>query len=623
MKKADTKLQILLILLSVMAVLSSFIGGYIYYSSLTRYSLEQVHKDAAEQLKDIGNDIDSYLNWSLFSVKSLAGLKELNQSLLNGDANILETNAVLKQFRNDLKVSVCYLMDRSGKTIASSNVDAVKSFVGKNYGFRPYFIQAMEGKPGLYMGVGVTSKQRGIYYSHPVYARGEETPLGVAVIKAPIEPIEKNLQDSIGIVLLTGPNGVVFASSRSDLLYHLLWKTSSKTIDELAATKQFGGGPWIWTGMERLDQNNAMDGKGNKFRIHQRELANYPGWHLISLHGHKGVVQKIYTPLRRSVGAGILILCLGFGLIVFFLFTKAKAGIIQGKKVEEKLRESEKRFKILHNASFGGITIHEKGIILDCNHGLCDLTGYSTEELIGMDGLQLIAPEWRKSVMEKILNEFEHPYEVKGLRKDNTQFDARIQAKNIPYHGRIVRVTEFRDITERKLAEKEKTNAQKIAWEQDQLALVGQVAGKIAHDFNNILGIIMGNAELSLHCCNDPEAKETLELIFEQTLRGKNLTRNLVAFAKSQEPKQELFYLRDKIEFIINLLRKDLAGIEVIIENEQGLPELLADSGMIEHALVNLFQNSIHALGRVEVPKIIVRTYCIENFICFEIEDNG
>ncbi|MCP4673500.1 MAG: transcriptional regulator, partial [Desulfobacula sp.] len=194
MKKADTKLQILLILLSVMAVLSSFIGGYLYYTSLTRYSLEQVHKDAAEQLKGIGNDIDSYLNWSLFSVKSLAGLKELNQSLLNGDANIPETNAVLKQFRNDLKVSVCYLMDRSGKTIASSNVDAANSFVGKNYGFRPYFIQAMEGKPGLYMGVGVTSKQRGIYYSHPVYAKGEETPSGVAVIKAPIEPIEKNFQ---------------------------------------------------------------------------------------------------------------------------------------------------------------------------------------------------------------------------------------------------------------------------------------------------------------------------------------------------------------------------------------------------------------------------------------------
>ncbi len=86
MKKADTKFQILLILLSVMAVLSS-------------------------------------LNCSLLSVKSLAGLKELNQSLLNGDANTLETNAVLKQFRNDLKVNLCSLMDRSGKTISSSNLE--------------------------------------------------------------------------------------------------------------------------------------------------------------------------------------------------------------------------------------------------------------------------------------------------------------------------------------------------------------------------------------------------------------------------------------------------------------------------------------------------------------------
>jgi len=51
--------------------------------------------------------------------------------------------------------------------------------------------------------------------------------------------------------------------------------------------------------------------------------------------------------------------------------------------------------------------------------------------------------------------------------------------------------------------------------------LVGQVAGKMAHDFNNILGIIMGNTELSLMDCKDEATKKTLELIFDQTIRGK------------------------------------------------------------------------------------------------------
>ncbi|WP_300458384.1 DUF3365 domain-containing protein [Desulfobacula sp.] len=302
---------------------------------------------------------------------------------------------------------------------------------------------------------------------------------------------------------------------------------------------------------------------------------------------------------------------------------KLLQGINERKMIENALRESENRFKALHYASFGGISIHDKGIILDCNQGLSDMTGFSIEELIGMDGLMLIAPEWREPVMEKIRSGFERPYEVEGLRKDNTRYYMRIQAKNIPYHGRAVRVTEFRDITESRRAEKEKLDAQKIAGEQKQLALVGQVAGKMAHDFNNILSIVMGNAELSLMECKDAETKKTLELIFQQTLRGKNLTRNLVAFAKSQEPKQEFFKISDKIDFVINLMKKDMAGIELIKEEEQSMPYLLADPGMIEHALVNLFQNSIHALGKVGTPKIMVRTYYIEEKICVEIEDNG
>ncbi len=67
-------------------------------------------------LQITGNDIDSYLTWSILSVKSLAGLKEIKQSILDGDANTLdETNTILDRFRDDFKVSVCYLMNSSGK----------------------------------------------------------------------------------------------------------------------------------------------------------------------------------------------------------------------------------------------------------------------------------------------------------------------------------------------------------------------------------------------------------------------------------------------------------------------------------------------------------------------------
>jgi len=100
-----------------------------------------------------------------------------------------------------------------------------------------------------------------------------------------------------------------------------------------------------------------------------------------------------------------------------------------GKDISERMRsaealaESETRFKALHNASFGGITIHDKGIILDCNQGLSVLTGYSSKELIGMDGMHLIAEKSREFVKDKILNGYEKPYEAIGLRKNGEEYE--------------------------------------------------------------------------------------------------------------------------------------------------------------------------------------------------------
>ncbi|MBU1355560.1 MAG: transporter substrate-binding domain-containing protein [Candidatus Edwardsbacteria bacterium] len=123
------------------------------------------------------------------------------------------------------------------------------------------------------------------------------------------------------------------------------------------------------------------------------------------------------------------------------------------KQTEQELRESEERFRALHNASFGGIAIHDKGKILECNQGLSEITGYSMEELIGMDGMLLINKDSRDLVMENILAGYEKPYEALGLRKNGETYPIRLEARNIPYKGKSVRTVEFRDITERNRAE--------------------------------------------------------------------------------------------------------------------------------------------------------------------------
>lgn len=117
---------------------------------------------------------------------------------------------------------------------------------------------------------------------------------------------------------------------------------------------------------------------------------------------------------------------------------------------ETALHESEERFKALHDASFGGIAIHDNGTIKDCNQGLADLTGYSFKELIGMNGLLLVAPEYRELVAQAVRSGLDHRYDAEGLRKDGSRYHLSIRGKSIPYRGHVLRVSELRDITERK-----------------------------------------------------------------------------------------------------------------------------------------------------------------------------
>lgn len=123
------------------------------------------------------------------------------------------------------------------------------------------------------------------------------------------------------------------------------------------------------------------------------------------------------------------------------------------KEIQKAFAQSKERFKALHNASFGGIALHDKGLILECNEGLSKLFGYSEDELIGMDGMLLIAKKYRNAVMQHILEGYEKPYEAYGRHKDGREFPVRLEGREIPYKDKRIRVVEFRDISEDKKAQ--------------------------------------------------------------------------------------------------------------------------------------------------------------------------
>jgi len=213
------------------------------------------------------------------------------------------------------------------------------------------------------------------------------------------------------------------------------------------------------------------------------------------------------------------------------------------------LKESERRFKVLHDASFGGIAIHDKGRILDCNQGLSDLTGYSLDELIGMDGLLLIASEHRDFVMNKILTGLEIPYESYGIRKNNEIFPVRIEARNVPYQGKEVRVTEFRDITDIKEAQNQLLETLK----HQKLILDSTSSGLYMIDNNDLCIYVNENTVKLLGYESEEEilGKKMHELIHHSYEDGS-------------------FYPADKCKLLSKIKLKSLSGEEDIIWRKDG-----------------------------------------------------
>lgn len=312
--------------------------------------------------------------------------------------------------------------------------------------------------------------------------------------------------------------------------------------------------------------------------------------------------------------------------------------IMERKQTEQRLRDSEERFKALHNASFGGIGIHDKGVILDCNQGLAEMTGYSLEELIGMNGMLLIAEKSRDYVMEKILSGYEKPYEAFGLRKNGTEFPMRLEARNIPYKGKTVRTVEFRDLTEVKRAEEERKKLEAQLAQAQKMESVGRLAGGVAHDYNNMISVILGYTELALGKVDPSDALHAnLTEIHKAAKRSSDITRQLLAFARKQTIAPKVYDLNKIVEHMFKMLRH-LIGEDIHLDwiPRSGLWSVKIDPTQMEQVLANLCVNArdaITGVGEITIETRMVtvdKAFCADHpglnpgqFVLLTVSDNG
>lgn len=127
--------------------------------------------------------------------------------------------------------------------------------------------------------------------------------------------------------------------------------------------------------------------------------------------------------------------------------------ITEHKQTEAALRESEQRFRMLSEATFEGIFIHDQGVIVDVNSALAEMMSYQPEELIGRTTAEFVKDEFRDAVRANAQTGFSATIELVVIRKDGTTFQAEIRSRSVFYRGHDMRIVAVRDITDRKRIE--------------------------------------------------------------------------------------------------------------------------------------------------------------------------
>ena len=240
------------------------------------------------------------------------------------------------------------------------------------------------------------------------------------------------------------------------------------------------------------------------------------------------------------------------------------------------------------------IVDHASWRILAANEAAIEQYGYTREEFVGMPVLEVRPPEGRADA-HRVMSELPHGFwktsGVQHIRKDGSVFSADVWSRDTVVDGRPVRIATIHEVTERLQIQQELQQAQKME-------VVGQLAGGVAHDFNNALTTIIGGLNLLLDDLrDDPDTRTDLESILSAANRLARLTRHLLAFSRKQIMRVEVHPLGEMVERSAALLDRILEGrIELQTRIAPGTWPVRVDATQLEQVIMNLAVNARDAM---------------------------
>lgn len=262
----------------------------------------------------------------------------------------------------------------------------------------------------------------------------------------------------------------------------------------------------------------------------------------------------------------------------------------------EALSESEEKYRTLVENSNDAIVIHRDGVIVYANRTAMELTGFEEGELLGNSVLNFVSHDFEALVLRNMTNrisgkEVPSIYNIEVLKKSGDTIPVELNVSEIHYDGDRSYMVLLRDLSERQELEGQLRQAQKME-------AVGQLAGGVAHDFNNILQVINGYTELAENALEqDHPVREMIDQISKAGERASELVRQLLLFSRNQIIVTSILDLNQMVSEHLTMLKR-VIGEDIMIDFAASAEPIYvnADHSMMGQILLNICLNARDAM---------------------------
>ena len=366
-------------------------------------------------------------------------------------------------------------------------------------------------------------------------------------------------------------------------------------------------------------------------------------------------IQKVFLTGQSSVEADLLsrdqTMTPYFFTGKLFLFEKKLSLIGMGlnvterKRAEEALRESEKKYRLVLEANPDPIIVYDnEGKVIYLNPAFTGVFGWSLEERIGKK-MDDFVPEENLLETRMMIDMVIAGQNFSGIETRRLTREGKIIPVNISgacyrnQEGKMeASVINLRDITESKRLEAEKEKMEEQYRQAQKMEAIGQLAGGVAHDFNNMLNIILGYSQMALMKIEISSPLHTnIQEIMNAARRSADLVRQLLAFARKQTIAPKTLDLNDAVAGTLNMLRKLIGeNIDLLWMPAANLWSVKMDPAQVDQIVANLAVNardSIPGVGKITIETgkaEFDEAYCAQHadfvpgqYVLLAVSDNG